>query len=73
VDPIPADETTIHRYATGIIARLLERDAARRVEELRGRMQRSDEDAAQSQELLAEIMALEEYRRSLLREALGES
>jgi DNA primase len=73
VDPIPADETTIHRYATGIIARLLERDAARRVEELRGRMQRSDEDATQSQELLAEIMALEEYRRSLLREALGES
>jgi DNA primase len=73
VDPIPADETTIHRYATGIIARLLERDASRRVEELRGRMQRSDEDATQSQELLAEIMALEEYRRSLLREALGES
>lgn len=73
VDPIPADETTIHRYATGIIARLLERDAARRVEELRGRMQRSDEDATQAQELLAEIMALEEYRRSLLREALGES
>lgn len=73
VDPIPADETTIDRYATGIIARLLERDAARRIEELRGRMQRSDDDAEQSQELLAEIVALEDHRRSLLRQALGES
>lgn len=73
VDPIPADDTTIKRYATGIIARLLERDAARRVEELRGRMQRSDDDPEQTQELLAEIVALEDYRRTLLRQALGES
>jgi len=73
VDPIPADESTINRYATGIIARLLERDAARRVEELRGRMQRSDDDAEQTQELLGEIVALEDYRRTLLRQALGES
>lgn len=73
VDPIPADDTTINRYATGIIARLLERDAARRVEELRGRMQRSDDDPEQTQELLAEIVALEDYRRTLLRQALGDS
>jgi DNA primase len=73
VDPIPADETTIDRYATGIIARLLERDASRRIDDLRGRMQRSDDDAAQSQELLVEIVALEDHRRSLLRQALGES
>ncbi len=73
VDPIPADQLTINRYATGIIARLLERDATRRIEELRGRMQRSDDDAEQTQELLTEIVALEDHRRSLLREALGDS
>lgn len=73
VDPIPADEASIGRYATGIIARLLERDCTRRIEDLRGRMQRSDEDAAQSQELLAEIVALEDYRRSLLRQAMGDT
>ncbi len=73
VDPIPADEASIGRYATGIIARLLERDCTRRIEDLRGRMQRSDEDATQSQELLAEIVALEDYRRSLLRQAMGDT
>lgn len=73
VDPIPADEASIGRYATGIIARLLERDCTRRIEDLRGRMQRSDEDVTQSQELLAEIVALEDYRRSLLRQAMGDT
>lgn len=68
VEPIPADDATMERYCISMIARLLDIDAGRRAEELRGRMQRSEDQAP----LLAELMALDEYRRSLRRQAMGE-
>ncbi|MFM1918099.1 MAG: hypothetical protein RJB01_1614 [Actinomycetota bacterium] len=71
VEPMPTTDATTARYATGVIARVLERDASRRIEDLRGRMQRSED--ADAEELLGEVMALEEYRRDLLKVALGES
>lgn len=71
VEPMPTKEEAATRYATGVIARVLERDATRRIEELRGQMQRSEDSSADG--LLAEVMALEDYRRALLKEALGES
>lgn len=71
VEPMPTREDAAGRYATGVIARVLERDATRRIEELRGQMQRSEDSSAEG--LLAEVMALEDYRRALLKEALGES
>ncbi|MDD2857225.1 MAG: DNA primase [Candidatus Nanopelagicales bacterium] len=74
VDPLPSESVDDERYATSLIARLLELDAARRILELRGRLQRTDspEQAALHQQLFAELMALEDYKKSLHTEALGE-
>jgi DNA primase len=74
VEPLPAESGQDTRYATSVIARLLELDAARRVEDLRGRLQRADpqEEAGEYQQLFADLLALEDYRRSLRADALGE-
>jgi len=71
VEPLPADVDRDARYATSVIARLLEFDASRRIEELKGRMLRSADDQATHDALFADLLALEEYRRSLRAEALG--
>ena len=73
VEPLPADAGQDERYAIGVIARLLELDASRRVEDLRGRLQRTDPVAAEAEyaQCFAELLALEEYRRSLKQETLG--
>lgn len=73
VEPLPAESGQDSRYATSVIARLLELDAGRRVEELRGRLQRTDpqEEAGEYQRLFADLLALEDYRRSLRADGLG--
>ena len=73
VEPLPAESGHDSRYATSVIARLLELDAGRRVEDLRGRLQRTDpqEEAGDYQRLFADLLALEDYRRSLRADALG--
>ena len=72
VEPLPAMDGHDSRYAIGVIARLLEIDAGRRIEDLMGRLQRAD--AAEEQERLGqELQALQHYRRSLLKEAVGQS
>jgi DNA primase len=73
VEPLPADAGQDERYAIGVIARLLELDASRRVEDLRGRLQRTDPVANEAEyaQCFAELLALEEYRRSLKQETLG--
>jgi len=74
VDPLPSDAVHSDRYATSLIARLLELDAGRRITEVRGRLQRSDADEQNGahQQLFAELLELENYRRSLQAAALGE-
>jgi DNA primase len=72
VEPLPAMDGHDSRYAIGVIARLLEIDAGRRVEDLMGRLQRA-EDQAEQQQLGQELQALQQYRRSLLKEAVGQS
>lgn len=72
VEPLPAMDGHDSRYAIGVIARLLEIDAGRRVEELMGRLQRAEESAEQEQ-LGQELQALQQYRRSLLKEAVGQA
>ena len=42
VEPLPAEAGQDARYAVGVISRLLELDASRRIDELRGRLQRID-------------------------------
>jgi len=73
VDPLPADEGKDDAYAVAVLSRLLELDASRRVQDLRGRLQRIDagEQAEEYQRTFADLLALEEYRRSLRIEASG--
>ncbi|PHX60928.1 MAG: DNA primase [Actinobacteria bacterium] len=74
VEPLPAQSGYDAHYAANVIARLLELDASRRVEEVKGTLQRTDpvEQAAEHQQIFAELLALEEYRRSLRRGTLGD-
>lgn len=65
VEPLPVSQDADARYATSVIARLLEMDAARRIGELRGRLQRLDEGAPEQAAAFADLMALEAYRRDL--------
>jgi DNA primase len=72
VDPLPTDEVD-ERYATSVLARLLEVDASRRIADLKARLQRveptSDPDAYQA--LFADVLALETYRRNLREQVAG--
>jgi DNA primase len=72
VDPLPTDEADA-RYAQSVIARLLEIDAARRIADLKARLQRvepaSDPDTYQA--LFADVLALESYRRGLREQVAG--
>jgi DNA primase len=74
VDPLPAEFGKDVRYANGVIARLLELDASRRVDEVKGRLQRADpvEQAEDHARLFTELLALEEYRRSLRQDSVVE-
>ncbi len=74
VDPLPAEAGQDARYAIGMISRLLELDASRRIDDLRGRLQRIDPGTQQTeyQQCFADLLALEDYRRSLKQDALGE-
>lgn len=73
VEPLPSVSESDERYATSVIARLLELDAGRRIEELKGRLQRTEPEAEEYQGLFADLLALETYRRQLKDEAIGES
>lgn len=72
VEPLPAMDGHDSRYAVGVIARLLEIDAGRRVEDLMGRLQRA-EDPQEQERLGQDLQALQQYRRTLLKEAVGQS
>lgn len=65
VEPLPVAHGADARYATSVIARLLEMDAARRIGELRGRLQRLEEGTPEQAGAFADLMALEAYRRDL--------
>ncbi len=69
VEPMPADESGGAAYVTGVISRLLELDSTRRIDELKSRVQRADEQ--EQPQLFADLMALEEYRRMLRTQAQG--
>jgi DNA primase len=65
VEPLPAESGQDERYAIGVLARLLELDAGRRIEEVRGQLQRTEPEDEAHQALFADLLALEELRRSL--------
>ena len=71
VEPLPVSQEADARYATSVIARLLEMDAARRIGELRGKLQRLEEGAPVQAAAFADLMALESYRRDLREQREG--
>nr|WP_206038586.1 DNA primase [Rhodococcus sp. 105337] len=75
VEPIPAEEDRIPRYIGGVLARLQEVWVGEQVAELKSKLQRIS-PATESDEfhaLLGDLMALEQYRRSLLDQAIGDT
>ena len=71
VRPIPVDEPD-PRYATSLVARLLEFDAVRQIADTRGQLQRLDASGEDSSPALERLMALEQYRRELRDQVFGE-
>jgi len=72
VEPLPAQVGQDARYAVGVVARLQERDASRRIEDVKGRLQRAEPGTDESAALFADLLALEEMRRSLRQVAEGD-
>ena len=60
-------------YADSVMAKLQSGDVTRRIAPLKGRLARSDprRDASEFNELMAELMELETYRRQLQDQAQG--
>jgi len=56
----------------GVLARLLELDAGRRIEDVRGQLQRSEPGSDAHEQRFAELLALEDLRRSLRQAELSE-
>lgn len=73
VEPLPSVSEGDERYATSVIARLLELDAGRRIDELKGKLQRTEPEDEEYAVLFSDLLALETYRRQLKDEALGET
>jgi DNA primase len=71
VEPMPVSGAASARYATSVIARLLEFDASRRIDDLRGRVQRAEEGSPERDALFGDLMALEAYRRDLREQGEG--
>jgi DNA primase len=75
VEPVPAEETALPRYAESVVLRLHEMWVSRRLVTLKARLQRTDpsEQTAVYNRLFAELMTLEKHRRDLRDRGLGAS
>jgi DNA primase len=73
VEPLPASDQGLTRYATEVLARVEELAATRRIAEVKGRLQRLNpvEQMADYNRLFGELVALEAHRRSLRERAIG--
>ena len=72
VEPMPTEAGSQDRYAVGMIARLLEVDSSKKIDELKGELTRSEESGDPTQ-LLNQLVEMESYRRSLREISLGEA
>ena len=73
VDPLPVDQPD-ERYVQAVLARILEMDASRRITELKAVLQRSsiDGDSEEQNQILADLLALEQYRRDMREYSVGD-
>ncbi|WP_305091822.1 DNA primase [Prescottella sp. R16] len=75
VDPLPADDDTAPRYIRGVLARLQEVWVGEQVAELKSKLSRISVEANADEyySLFGDLMALEQYRRSLRDQAIGDT
>jgi DNA primase len=73
VEPVPAGETELERYAQSLVLRLHEVWVSRQVVALKAKLQRTDPSAETDvyNRLFGELMALEKLRRDLRERGLG--
>ena len=72
VEPLTVDaKADAAQYATSVVARLLELDAGRRIDELKSRLQRLDATDPAHDAAFADLLALESQRRELAELARG--
>ena len=73
VEPLRVDEAALPRYVSGVLARLQEVWVSGQIADLRSRVQRmsSTQDPEGYAALFGDLVALEEYRRGLLDQAIG--
>jgi DNA primase len=62
------------KYIQAVLSQILEMDASRRVELLKAKLARAEDsdESANQDDLLAELLSLEQYRRSMRDFASGE-
>ncbi|MBD8505598.1 DNA primase [Hoyosella sp. G463] len=75
IENMPVDEDAVPRYIGGVLARLQEVWVGGQIAELKSRLQRMSptEDPDAYHGLFGDLVALEEYRRSLLTKAVGDA
>lgn len=73
VDPLPVDQPD-ERYVQAVLARILEMDASRRINELKAVLQRSsiDGDPEEQNQILTDLLSLEQYRRDMREYSVGD-
>ena len=73
VDPLPVDQPD-ERYVQAVLARILEMDASRRINELKAVLQRSavSGDEQEQNQILADLLSLEQYRRDMREYSVGD-
>lgn len=73
IEPLPNDDPN-KKYIQAVLARVLELDAGRRVEQLKSRLARSEVDGVGEDQdaLLSELISLETYRRNMRAFAIGD-
>lgn len=73
VEPLPTSEDTVARYISGVLARLQEVWVGQQVAELKSKLQRISpaDEPDEYHALFGDLVALEQYRRSLLEQAMG--
>ncbi len=73
VEPMPIDRPD-ERYVQAVLARVLELDAGRRIDEIKATIQRNElqDDQEEQSRLLADLLALEQYRRAMREFAVGD-
>ncbi len=73
VEPIQSSEEQLERYAKAVYARVMELDATRQIADLKRTLQRLNpvDEQVQYDKLFAELVALEQHRRTLREQAMG--